>query len=58
MSKHIMKCSGCGNYTMNMNCNCGRECFLPRPPKFSVEDKYGDYRRIFRRAELKQSGLY
>ena len=43
--KHILKCTSCNNYTLDEKCKCGETAITPRPPKFSVEDKYADYRR-------------
>lgn len=44
--KHIMICPDCGNYTMKENCDsCNIKTMNPKPPKFSPEDKYADYRR-------------
>ncbi|MCP3683054.1 MAG: ribosome biogenesis protein [bacterium] len=43
---HIMKCS-CGAYTMKSMCpGCGRRTCIPKPPKYSPEDRYGHYRRL------------
>ena len=41
----ILKCGNCGKYTMNKICKCGGEALTPKPAKFSIEDKYGSYRR-------------
>jgi rRNA maturation protein Nop10 len=43
MAAHIMKCPSCEKYTMKKKC-CVDTVF-PRPPKFSLNDKYADYRR-------------
>jgi len=43
--KHILKCSKCDIYTMKNKCPvCNEETINPKPPKFSIEDKYSDYR--------------
>lgn len=42
--RHIMKCPVCSVYTMNVE-HCGQKTTNPKPPKYSPEDKYGDYRR-------------
>ena len=44
--KHILKCEKCGKYTMNEICSCGGKALNPKPPKYSPEDKYAEYRRI------------
>tara|TARA_Y100000310_G_scaffold241784_1_gene245893 strand:+ start:58666 stop:58839 length:174 start_codon:yes stop_codon:yes gene_type:complete len=43
--KTIMKCEKCGRYTMKDVCVCKGKSLTPKPAKFSVEDKYGSYRR-------------
>ncbi|HLC81973.1 MAG TPA: nucleolar RNA-binding Nop10p family protein [Candidatus Nanoarchaeia archaeon] len=58
MSKHILSCQHCGNYTLKSDCQCGRRTVEIKPPKFSLLDKYGDYRRMIKKEELKKSGLY
>ena len=45
MTKHILKCSVCGSYTMNAKCKCGGKAVISKPAKFSIEDKYAKYRR-------------
>lgn len=55
--KHIMKCI-CGQYTMKETCPaCGKKTTMPKPPKFSPEDKFGKYRREVRKKELQTKGL-
>ena len=44
---HILKCVACGSYGLGEGCPCGERRVKPRPPKYSPEDKYGDYRRKF-----------
>tara|TARA_Y100000034_G_C6893729_1_gene411622 strand:+ start:784 stop:936 length:153 start_codon:yes stop_codon:yes gene_type:complete len=46
MSKIILKCVECRNYTLNSKCSCGGKALDPRPAKFSPEDKWGKYRRL------------
>jgi len=42
----LKKCTRCGSYTMKERCpRCGGETRTAHPPKFSPEDKYGEYRR-------------
>ena len=55
MSKHIMKCPSCGKYTLSSKC-CD-VTVLPRPPKFSLDDKYAKYRRQVKKAALEKEGL-
>ncbi len=44
--KHILRCAACGAFTMKQACPaCGAEAINPRPPKYSVDDKYAALRR-------------
>ncbi len=44
--KKIKKCPSCSSYTLRSHCkDCDVETINPKPPKFSPEDKYGEYRR-------------
>ena len=36
---------------------CGSKALNPKPPKFSPEDKFADYRRKAKRAMLEKEGL-
>lgn len=53
----IMKCQKCGRYTMNDACECGGKALTPKPAKFSVEDKYAQYRRKAKLEIFKSEGL-
>ncbi len=55
--KHILKCSSCKKYSMNEDCLCGGKAVTVRPPKFSLEDPYGKYRREAKQEKLKKEGL-
>ncbi|MBT4936121.1 RNA-protein complex protein Nop10 [Candidatus Woesearchaeota archaeon] len=58
MAQHIHTCSVCKVYTLEETCpQCNAKTVLPKPPKFSPEDKYGDYRRKVKREELCKKGL-
>lgn len=42
----MFKCSLCNEYTFKEEClKCNIKTMNPNPPKFSPEDKYGEYRR-------------
>jgi len=44
--KHIFKCDKCNIYTMNSLCpKCNSSTINPKPAKFSIEDRYGEWRR-------------
>lgn len=36
---------------------CNSPTAVPKPPRFSPEDKYGDYRRKARKKDLEDKGL-
>jgi H/ACA ribonucleoprotein complex subunit 3 len=45
---HILKCPNCKSYGLKDKCSCGAIRAKPKPPKYSPEDKYGNYRRQFK----------
>jgi H/ACA ribonucleoprotein complex subunit 3 len=55
--KSIMKCPSCEKYTMKDLCSCGCKVTTPKPAKFSVEDKYGNYRRKAKLETFRKEGL-
>ncbi len=48
MTKYLQKCNNCNKYGLQnpgSKCRyCGGMLMNPRPPKFSLIDKYGKYR--------------
>ncbi|MCL7415923.1 MAG: RNA-protein complex protein Nop10 [ANME-2 cluster archaeon] len=49
MGQHINKCTQCGNYTLKDCCDqCNSPAVNPRPARFSLEDRYGKYRRLLK----------
>jgi len=57
--KHIFKCPKCKTYTLKKICNkCQDKTRSSKPPKYSPQDKYGDYRRNQKKQELKEKKLY
>jgi H/ACA ribonucleoprotein complex subunit 3 len=59
MPKSLSKCLACKAYTMKEGAcpSCGAsELRLVYPPRFSVDDKYGKYRREMKR-QLQQKKL-
>ncbi len=59
MAEHIYKCIKDCSYTMEKVCpRCNTATILPRPPKFSLQDKYASLRRESRKAELQLRNLY
>ncbi|MBW2979589.1 RNA-protein complex protein Nop10 [Candidatus Woesearchaeota archaeon] len=58
MVKHIMFCDACKKYTMQSRCPvCGKKTVEAKPPKFSIQDRYGKYRREAKRKMLMEAGL-
>lgn len=55
--RSILKCQSCEKYTMNDACACGGKAVTPKPAKFSIEDKYGSYRRKAKESIFKEEGL-
>ncbi|MBR7153556.1 MAG: RNA-protein complex protein Nop10 [Candidatus Methanomethylophilaceae archaeon] len=46
MRSEIRKCGSCGRYTLRNTCPlCGSTTSCPVPPKYSPEDRMGEYRR-------------
>jgi len=45
---HILRCSKCKSYGLEPKCGCGGTRSKPKPPKYSPEDKYADYRRQYK----------
>jgi H/ACA ribonucleoprotein complex subunit 3 len=42
----MRKCPSCGAYTFKPDCaKCNVKTTSPAPPRFSPEDRYGEYRR-------------
>ena len=44
MTKQILRCTKCANYTLKKTCSCGGEALSPKPAKWNPEDKYAHYR--------------
>jgi H/ACA ribonucleoprotein complex subunit 3 len=47
MSQGVLRrCVACHAYTLQEACpHCGGKTQTPRPPRYSPEDRYGEYRR-------------
>lgn len=56
MAEHIYKCGFCAKYTLNTVCSCGQKTEFPRPPKFSLQDRYAGMRRKVKKKEWEESG--
>ncbi|MGC8663046.1 MAG: RNA-protein complex protein Nop10 [Thermoplasmata archaeon] len=57
MKTKIKRCNYCKIYTLKDYCpKCGRPTSTISPPHFSPEDKYGKYRREFKKMEAEKNG--
>ncbi|MFX1338067.1 MAG: nucleolar RNA-binding Nop10p family protein [Promethearchaeota archaeon] len=58
MTKHLLKCKNCNRYGLEnpkSKCQyCGGLLINPKPPKFSLIDKYGKYRLKYFKEEFEQ----
>ena len=46
----IYRCTHCSEYMLDTECFvCHRACVSPLPAKWSPEDKYGTYRRAYKK---------
>ncbi len=55
--KHILRCQKCSKYTLTSECECGGTAIENKPPKYSPEDKYADYRRKAKEEQWKKEDL-
>jgi len=51
MGKEILRCSKCDSYTLEAE-HCGGKTQSIKPAKYSVEDRWGTWRRIYKKNEL------
>ncbi|MEC9335921.1 MAG: RNA-protein complex protein Nop10 [Candidatus Thermoplasmatota archaeon] len=43
----LFRCRDCARYTLQKECpECGTATESPLPPRYSPEDRYGEYRRM------------
>ncbi|MBU2639209.1 MAG: RNA-protein complex protein Nop10 [Nanoarchaeota archaeon] len=50
MKKNILICPKCNNYTLKKTCsNCKTKTISPKPAKYSPEDRFGKYRREYKK---------
>jgi len=55
MKMKMRKCKSCNIYTIKNTCPvCDGNLNVIYPPKYSIEDKYGKYRRKLKEESLKQ----
>ncbi|MBN1801471.1 MAG: ribosome biogenesis protein [Candidatus Lokiarchaeota archaeon] len=58
MTKHLQKCVNCGEYSLanpELKCiYCGGQLTNVKPPKFSLQDKFGKYRLKYFKEEFEK----
>lgn len=43
---NLFYCKECNIYTLQKNCkNCKNKTIIKQPPRYSPQDRYGEYRR-------------
>ena len=47
--KEILYCSKCDKFTLKENCTCKNKTFSTKPARFSPEDKYGKWKKIYKK---------
>ncbi len=47
----LLKCTGCGEYTLDEVHSCGQKAVSPKPAKYSPDDRYAKYRRIAKKRQ-------
>ncbi|WP_067259930.1 RNA-protein complex protein Nop10 [Methanobrevibacter cuticularis] len=58
MRMKMHKCNSCNIYTIKDICpDCGGKLNVIYPPKYSIEDKYGKYRRKLKKEVLQEKLL-
>ena len=45
-------CIRCDKFTLKKECSCKSKTKTTKPAKFSLEDRYGKWRRIFKKETL------
>jgi H/ACA ribonucleoprotein complex subunit 3 len=46
----LRRCPSCQEYTLGAKCpRCGAQVEVPLPPRYSPDDRYGEYRRRLRK---------
>jgi H/ACA ribonucleoprotein complex subunit 3 len=59
MRSDIRKCGGCGRYTLSQICpKCGAGTVCPIPPRYSPDDRMGEYRRRSIMQEYGENGKH
>jgi len=57
VTTRMLRCTACRTYTMKPRCpQCSHRAATPTPPKYSPEDRYGEYRRRLRELVQREQG--
>jgi len=55
MASEILFCTMCKRYTIEETCTvCNAPTVSPKPAKYSPEDRYGHYRRLYKQQHIMQ----
>jgi rRNA maturation protein Nop10 len=58
MTKFLLRCKDCNRYgllNVDSKCkHCGGQLINPKPPKYSLTDKYAQYRMVYFKEEFKK----
>ena len=58
MKTEILRCPQCKTYTIQSACpQCKEKSLSPKPAKFSIEDKWGKYRRMAKQSAEQSKAL-
>ena len=55
--KPILRCTRCDAFTLKEVCRCGGKAITIKPPKYSKDYKYAEYRREAKKESRKTMGL-
>jgi H/ACA ribonucleoprotein complex subunit 3 len=59
MRTALRKCPKCQEYALGDVCKrCGSPTLVPIPPRYSPEDRYGEYRRRLRKERGEMHGQH
>lgn len=57
MKTLLRKCKVCDKYTIKDICSCGNKTIVPIPPRFSPQDRFGEYRRRLKKIAQNDSDI-
>jgi H/ACA ribonucleoprotein complex subunit 3 len=57
MKTSLRRCPACQEYSLEERCaRCGAATLVPVPPRYSPEDRYGEYRRRLKKERGERDG--